>query len=123
MVSRKLVSSLDDVGETASWGVGGVRAVVRVVGEELVSECDLSDEGLGVSATSLREGSREGCGVYGNWEELLVRDVPRVLELVRALQFEYVGVTDTLRRRGCRKLRCSLSVRELMSGRLSIENG
>ena len=85
MFTRKLVSSFDDVGRTASWGVGGVRAVVRVVGESLVSECDLSDEGLGVSATSLWEGTHEGCGVYGNWEELLVRGrVPRVLELVRA---------------------------------------
>ena len=85
MVSRKLVSSLDDVGETASWGVGGVRAVVRVVGEVLISECNLIDEGLGVSATSLWEGTHEGCGVYGNWEELLVRGrVSRVLGLVRA---------------------------------------
>ena len=59
--------------------------MVRVVGEMLISECDLIDEGLGVSATSLWEGSHEGCGVYGNWEELLMRGrVSRVLGLIRA---------------------------------------
>ena len=53
VVSMRLLSSLDDVGGTASWGVGGVRAEVRVVREMLISEYDLIGEGLGVSATSL----------------------------------------------------------------------
>ena len=53
VVSMRLVSSLDDVGGTASWGVGGVRAEFRVVREMLISEYDLIGEGLGVSATSL----------------------------------------------------------------------
>ena len=53
VVSMRLVLSLDDVGGTASWGVGGVRAEVRVVREMLISEYGLIGEGLGVSATSL----------------------------------------------------------------------
>ena len=53
VVSMRLVLSLDDVSGTASWGVEGVRAEVRVVREVLISEYDLIGEGLGVSATSL----------------------------------------------------------------------
>ena len=83
--TRKLVLSFDDVGKTAAWGVGGVGAVARVVREELVSECDLCGERLGVSATSLGEGTHDVCGVYGNCMELPMKGrVPRVLELVRA---------------------------------------
>ena len=53
VVSMRLVLSLDDVSGTASWGVEGVRAEVRVVREMLISEYGLIGEGLGVSATSL----------------------------------------------------------------------
>ena len=85
MFTRKLVSSFDGVGRTASWGVGGVGAVTRVVREELVSECVLRGERLGVSATSLGKGTHDVCGVYGNCLELPMKGrVPRVLELVRA---------------------------------------